>query len=204
VQLMSLGLAVPYWAKAHFPDLPSVGRFEFATFDPERWVPEYPNPAFLNRLPDDEFWAAKQIMSLGNEQIRAIVETGQYSDPTAADWLAQCLIQRRDKIGRAFYKKVLPIDKFEIRDNQLVFEDLSEKADFGAAGPYRIQWFQFDNGTEATSPIPGATTAVMPSPSGPYLVARIASESRPRQLVDVTVRLEGSSSPTVVGIDRQW
>ena len=204
VQLSSLGLAVPYWAKAHFPDLPSVGRFEFATFDPERWVPEYPNPAFLNRLPDDEFWAAKQIMSLGNEQIRAIVGTGQYSDPKAADWLAQCLIQRRDKIGRAFYKKVLPIDRFEIRGNQLVFEDLSEKADFGTAGPYRIQWFQFDNGTEATSPIPGATTAVMPSPSGPYLVARIASESRPAQLVDVTVRLEGSSSPTVVGIDRRW
>lgn len=203
VPLFSLGVAVPYWAKAHFPDLPSIGRFESAKFDPERWVPEYPNPAFLNRLPDDEFWAAKQIMSLGNEQIRAIVGTGQYSDPQAAEWLAQCLIQRRDKIGRAVYKKVLPLDKFEIRDNQLVFEDLSEKADFGAAGPYTIQWFQFDNGRGATSLIPGATNPAVPAPHGPYLVARIASESRPAQLVDVTVRLEGSTSPAVVGIDRR-
>ena len=204
VQLFSLGLAVPYWAKADFPNLPSIGRFESARFDPARWVPEYPNPAFLNRLPDDEFWAAKQIMSLGNDQIRAIVGTGQYSDPKAADWLAQCLIERRDKIGRAFYRKVLPIDKFEIRDNQLVFEDLSEKADFGGAGPYRIQWFQFDEGTEATSLIPGATNTAVPAASGPYLVARIASESRPAQLVDLTVRLGGSTSPTVVGIDRRW
>jgi hypothetical protein len=204
VQLFSLGLAVPYWAKASFPDLPSIGRFEFSKFDPERWVPEYPNPAFLNRLPDDEFWAAKQIMSLSNEQIRAIVGSGQYSDPEAAEWLAKCLIERRDKIGRAFYKKVLPIDRFEVRDNQLMFEDLSEKAGFGAAGPYRIQWFEFDNGKEATSLIPGATTSVVPTPIRPYLVARIANESRPAQLVDVTVRLEGSSSPTVVGIDRRW
>jgi len=204
VQLSSLGLAVPYWAKAHFPDLPSVGRFEFATFDPERWVPEYPNPAFLNRLPDDEFWAAKQIMSLGNEQIRAIVGTGQYSDPKAADWLAQCLIQRRDKIGRAFYKKVLPIDKFEIRDNQLVFEDLSEKADFGAAGPYGIQWFEFDEEKGETSLISGATTSVVPTQSRPYLVARITSENRRKQQVDITVRLGDRSPPVVARVDRRW
>lgn len=204
VQLFSLGLAIPNWAKASFPDLPSVGRFESSRFDPERWVPEYPNPAFLNRLPDDEFWAAKQIMSLSDQEIRAIVSSGDYSDPKAAEWLAKCLIERRDKIGRAFYKKVLPIDRFEVRDNQLMFDDLSEKAGFGAAGPYRIQWFEFDNGKEATSLIPGATTSVVPTPTSPYLVARIASESRPAQLVDVTVRLEGSSSPTVVGIDRRW
>jgi len=204
VQLFSLGLAVPYWAKASFPNLPSIGRFEFARFDPERWVPEYPNPAFLNRLPDDEFWAARQIMSFGNEQIHAIVGSAQYSDPKAAEWLAQCLIQRRDKIGRAFYKKVLPIDKFEVRESQLVFEDLSEKADFGAAGPYTIQWFQFDQKTGATTPLPGATGSLLPAQSGPYLVAKIESGSRPNQRVDVTLRLGISSSPTVVGVDRLW
>ncbi|MCI0627668.1 MAG: hypothetical protein L0387_39460 [Acidobacteria bacterium] len=204
VQLFSLGLAVPYWAKAHFPDLPSIGRFESATFDPELWVPEYPNPAFLNRLPDDEFWAAKQIMSLGNEQIRAIVESGQYSNPKAAEWLAQCLIERRDKIGRAFYKKVLPIDKFEIRDNQLVFEDLSEKADFGAAGPYTIQWFQFDSATGATTPMSAATGSLLPAQSGPYIVARIESRSRPNQRVDVTVRSGIRSLATIAAVDRRW
>jgi hypothetical protein len=204
VQLFSLGLAVPYWAKAHFPDLPSIGRFEFSRFDPERWVPEYPNSAFLNRLPDDEFWAAKQIMSLGNEQIRAIVGTGHYSDPQAADWLAQCLIQRRDKIGRAFYKKVLPIDKFEIRENQLVFEDLSEKADFGAAGPYTIQWFQFDPATGATTRTSATTGSLPPTQSGSYIVARIESRSRPNQRVDVTVRSGIRSLATIAVVDRRW
>ena len=162
------------------------------------------NPAFLNRLPDDEFWAAKQIMSFGNDQIRAVVGSGEYSDPKARDWLAQCLIQRRDKIGRAFYKKVLPIDKFEVPENRLVFEDLSEKADFGAAGPYTIQGFQFDQATGATTPLPGATDSLPPAQSGPYLVAKIESGSRPNQRVDVTLRLGIGSAPTVVGVDRLW
>src|SRR6185436_16341487 len=98
-----------------FPDIPAVGRFEHAKFDPDQWVPEYPNPAFLNRLPDDEFWAAKQIVAIRNEEIRAVVGSARYSDSAAAAWLSECLIERRDKIGRAIFKKVLPLDRFAIR-----------------------------------------------------------------------------------------
>ena len=117
-------------------------------------MPEYPNPAFLNRLADDEFWAAKQIMSLREQEIRAIVNSGEYSDPKAAEWLAKCLIERRDKIGRAFYEKVLPVDKFDIDNNQLVFQDLSEKAGFGSAGPYQVEWLEFEqeNGAGRADP----------------------------------------------------
>jgi hypothetical protein len=77
-----------------------VGRFESDIFDPELWKPNYPNPAFDNRLPDDTFWAAKQVMAFSDQEIRAIVETGQYSDSKSVDWIAKCLIARRDKIGR--------------------------------------------------------------------------------------------------------
>ena len=77
----NFGLAVPYWAHAHYPGYSAVGGFEAATFRPDSWVPDYPNPAFLNRLPDDEFWAAKQVMAFTDEQIRAIVKVAEYSDP---------------------------------------------------------------------------------------------------------------------------
>ena len=204
IQLFSLGLAVPYWAKARFPDLPSVGRFEYQVFDPEKWVGEYPNPAFLNRLPDDEFWAAKQIAAFQDEEIRAIVKSARYSDLKAEDWLVECLVQRRNKIGRAYFKKVLPIDKFEIRNGELVFDDLSSKADLGAAGPFDIRWLDLDNATGSTTPISGATGSALPGQGGPYRVARITSAARPRQAVDVTVRLDHDRSPTVVGVDRRW
>jgi hypothetical protein len=50
-QFFTLGLAAPYWAFAHYPDFPSIGRFEWKIFDPERWRPEYPNPAFSQPAP---------------------------------------------------------------------------------------------------------------------------------------------------------
>ncbi len=199
-----MGLAVPGWAKANYPRLPSVGRFEHNRFDPESWVPEYPNPAFLNRLPDDEFWAAKQIMAIKDEEIRAIVDSARYSDRKAADWLVECLIQRRDKIGRTYFRKVLPLDRFEIRNGALHYQDLSETAGFGAAGPYAIQWHQLDNASGSTRPIEAATSSTLPSSGGTYRVARITSSARPRQAVDVTVRVEGNLAPAIVGVDRQW
>lgn len=204
VQLASVGLAVPGWAKAHYPRLPSVGRFEHKRFDPESWVPEYPNPAFLNRLPDDEFWAAKQIMAIKNEEIRAIVDSAHYRDRKAADWLVECLIQRRDKIGRTYFRKVLPLDRFEIRNGALHYQDLSEAAGFGAAGSYSVHWLQLDNASGSIKPIEGASGATLPSGGGAYRVARITSSTRPKQAVEVTVRVEGNQPPAVVGIDRQW
>jgi hypothetical protein len=202
-QFFSLGLAVPYWAKADFPDLPSLGRFEYKVFDPEKWVPEYPNPAFMNRLPDDEFWAAKQIMAMKDEEIRAIVQSARYSDSKAEAWLIECLIERRNKIGKAYFKKVLPLDRFEVREGKIVFDDLSEKAGMGTAGPYTVQWFQLTNGTGETIAIDGATGTALPTSGGAYRVARITSTSRPKQSVDVTVRFD-SAAPAVAGIDRRW
>ena len=57
--------------------IPAAGGFEAATFRPDEWIPDYPNPSFLNRLPDDEFWAAKQVMAFTDEQIRTIVKVAQ-------------------------------------------------------------------------------------------------------------------------------
>lgn len=203
LQLFSVGLAVPSWSTAHYPEIPSVGRFEYRNFDPDKWVPEYPNPAFLNRLPDDEFWAAKQIMAIRDEEIRAIVQSASYSDHRAEAWLIECLVQRRDRIGRAVFQKLLPLDRFAVRDGSLVFDDLSEKAGFGSAGPYAVQWLQLQNESGATTAIDGAATLTVPEAGGAYRIARITSASRPRQQVDVTLHVDGTS-PAVVGIERRW
>ena len=40
--------------------------------------------------------------------------------------------------------------------------------------------------------------------SNGYRVARISSSTRPKQLVDVTVTMDGVKPPAVVGIDRRW
>ncbi|MEO8128661.1 MAG: hypothetical protein ABI822_16285, partial [Bryobacteraceae bacterium] len=201
-QLFTLGLLPPYWAFAHFPDYPAIGRFEWKVFDPEKWVPEYPNVAFLNRLPDDEFWAAKQVMAFTDEEIRAIVGVGQYTDQKGADWLIECLRERRNKIGRIYFAKVLPFDRFRVQGGSLVWDDLAKEHAMGGVTDIKVSWSRFDNKANAKTPIPGSTTATVPE-EGEYVAADLSSASRPKQTITVYVRRKGGST-RVVGLDRTW
>ncbi|MGH9675307.1 MAG: hypothetical protein ACRD44_19220 [Bryobacteraceae bacterium] len=204
-QFFSLGVHVPRWARAKYPHLPSVGMLEADAFDAEAWVAEYPNPAFTNRLPDDAFWGAKQVMAFTDEQISAIVKTAQYSDPRAEQWVTECLIKRRDKIGRAFFARVLPLDRFEVRDGRLVFEDLAVKHKFIPARNYSVEWSVFDNEKETRTAIPGETTLQAPSarvPEGGFLAASIHGGD-PKKSVMAYLRQRGGRL-IVVGLDRTW
>jgi hypothetical protein len=203
-QLLTLGLAVPPWARAHYPPLEAVGRFESALFDPDRWVPEYPNPAFLNRLPDDEFWMAKQIVRLRDGDIAAIVETARYSDPRAAEWIARCLMERRDKIGRAAFARVLPLDRFGVSGGRLRWEDVAACAGLGPPLEVSVRWETFDNAAERGTPLEGAAGAdVPPMPGDGYLRAILGAAGRPGQEVSVYLRKEGERLG-VVGVERTW
>lgn len=128
----SLGLYVKPWARPgaqNRPFYPAVGYFESELFDPGSWVPSYPNPAFEKVTPRDGFWGAKIVMSFSNEDIRALVEAGRISDPDAADYLAETLIRRRNKIGEYWFGRMNPLDKFDVRKEGnkmlLSFSDLS-------------------------------------------------------------------------------
>lgn len=206
VQLLTFGVLVPEWARADFPDLPSVGRFEWEKFDAEGWVPEYPNAAFSNRLPDDAFWAAKQVMAFSDDAIRAIVSTGRYSDARAEAWVVECLIRRRDKIGKAFLTKVLPLDRFAIRDGRLAFEDLGVMHRLVASREYVVQWSRFDNNSQRKTALAGEDSFSLPrvvddSDAGWYFSADIHGGD-PGKMVTVYVR-RGNDGMEIVGIDRK-
>jgi len=215
IQFFTFGLLVPPWARARYPDLPAVGRFEWEKFDAEGWVPEYRNAAFSNRLPDDEFWAAKQVMAFTDDEIRALVRTGQYSDPEAEAWIVECLIRRRDKIGRAFFSKVLPHDRFGILGNSVTGEDLALKHGFipfqqysaSENFPRTVSWARFNNDTEQKTPLAGETSLLLPrevqeAAAGEYFVVDIAAAD-PRKTVSVFLR-KREDGVEVVGIDRTW
>jgi hypothetical protein len=172
-QFYTFGLWVPKWAKASYPDIPAAGAFEYKLFAPDRWVPEYPNPAFSNMTREDAFWAARQVMAFSGDEIRAIVRTGEYSSRAAENWVAKCLIERRNKIGRAFFRQVLPLDGFVIGHGWLEFTDLEAKY-FGSERSYRMQWYEFDNATGERRLIPGATGSEVPRSASPYLAVEIS------------------------------
>mgnify|MGYP003386726016 CR=1 FL=1 len=198
-QLFTLGLVPPYWAFSKYPDLPSVGRFEYKTFDPEKWVPEYPNSAFLNRLPDDEFWGAKLVTAFTDEDLRALISVGELSDPKAADWLLKCLTERRNKIGKEYFGKVLPLDQFELQGGELKWVDLGSKLGYQPESNVSLQWFQFDNDSEKKTPIAGQTGRSPGKSLEGYYGVTITNTKNPKQNIDVFLR-----GQTVVGIDRTW
>src|SRR5262249_36241260 len=92
--ILALGIVPRRWERIDYPDLPAAGNITAEDFQPDKWKSDYPNPAFLSRLPDDDFWGAKQVMAFTDDDIRAVVETGQFSDPRVVDYLTETLIQR--------------------------------------------------------------------------------------------------------------
>jgi hypothetical protein len=196
-QFLSLGLYSPAWMRADFPNIPAAGHLEYEIFDPARWKNNYPNPAFELRTPGDNFWAAKRVMQFSDEAIRAVVGSAQYSDPKAAEWVVRCLIERRNKIGRAFFGS-LPLDNFSVRDGKLTFDDLAVKHGFREPQPYTIAWSSFDNAANRKSPIAGAAGPTVPRSGSPYLAAEIHAANT-SETVTVYLRQD-----RVVGIDRTW
>jgi len=207
VKMFTAGLWIEDWERADYGGIRSVGRITAEAFHPDRWTPNYPNPAFLNRLPDDDFWGAKQVVNFTNNEIRAVLETGEYTDPRAVDYLASVLIKRRDAIGREFFSQVLPLDRFEVRDGALQWHDLWSEAGFGPGRQYSFDWARFDNATGSraalTAPAPpprGARAAPLPPDArNGYVVLTIRCAEVPLQTVSVYVRAD-----KVVGVDRTW
>jgi hypothetical protein len=195
-----LGLYSPRWERAKYPDIPAVGRLEAETFEADKWTTNYPNAAFLNRLPDDDFWAAKQVMAFTPEQIAAMVETGQYTDPAAPKYITETLVKRRDKIGREFFAKVLPLDRFEVRNGELQFEDLAVKHGFAQRRDFEIKWSGFDNRAGVRTTSTSATGSRVPQVGADqYVAAEIRAKAGDSKTVIVYLR-----GDKVVGVDRTW
>jgi hypothetical protein len=202
VQMATLGIYVPRWMRAHYPHLIGVGRFGFSVFEPKDWKPNYPNPAFDLMDRDDAFWAAKQVAAFTDEEIRAVVKSGELSDPVAAGWVAKCLIERRDRVVRAFLAGTAPLDRFRVEEGRLRFTDLQPSSE-----RWTIRWSTFNNQTGIATPLsalegPDVNAAVAAAPNTEFLVADVAAGAGASS-VRVYLRRDGHSA-RVVGLDRLW
>jgi hypothetical protein len=194
-QFFSLGLYVPAWQRARYPNLPATGRFEYETFDPMRWVANYPNAAFHNQNPADGLWAARKIMAIDDEEIRAIVATGQYTDPAAEEWIARCLIERRKKIVNVYMTGMGALDGFEVRDGRLEFSN-------AGAGAVAIQWSNFDNDSGLRRLLPGERSFRLPGVSDgvEYVVAELTGTAAG----SISVYVSMKPNPRIAGIERHF
>lgn len=90
------------------------GREKFAyyraqDFDPARWKPAYPNPAFLRTTERDAAWMARLIARFSIEDIRGFVALGRWRDPTDADYLTDILVERQRRVLVRYLSKLSPL-----------------------------------------------------------------------------------------------
>jgi hypothetical protein len=160
---VTLGIHRRAWEGITVDDMPSIGHFGAAIFEPAEWKPNYPNPAFRNLTDRDGYWGAKIVMAFTDEIVGRIVDEARYSDPAAAQLMKRLLIIRRNAIGRHWFDRVNPLDRFRLLDEsgqtapapsrsvtagQLEFEDLAVTGQLspatGSLYRYRIRQRQED------------------------------------------------------------
>ncbi len=142
----TLGLSGGGWMEATAPDLRGVGHIESEQFRPGAWRPEAPNPAFERCDSTDAFWAARQIAAFTAAEIRAVVETAEYSNPQTTDYLVRTLRERQRAIARAYLGYGGGIDRFAVQGDSLRFVDLLARHDLAPAATSRtVTWHVFDN-----------------------------------------------------------
>ncbi|MEX2272016.1 MAG: hypothetical protein WD690_11115 [Vicinamibacterales bacterium] len=168
--LVTFGFYLKPWARIEYPDAPpAVGNFESRFFNPVRWKPNYPLPAFDRMRPEDAFWAARIIARFNEPAVRAIVGRARYTDPAATDHIVRTLMARRDKILRVWLNGVMPIVSPALGSSGLTFRNAAVDAGVAAApAAYQITWYAFDNATGAhrrageTVSTPAAQPAALP------------------------------------------
>ena len=165
-------------------EYPSVGKFEGKVFDPRKWRPQTPTTAYMELRDDDAFWAARRVAAFTDEMIRAVVHTGEFSDPAAEKYLADVLIERRDKIksvyltaGQSDRQPAARCEGTDVRECRGVWR----RREGTCRLPRVVD--AFDNATGATKPLAetkSATTTIAPPaglPSSGFIAVDIAAES---------------------------
>jgi len=215
--LLSFGTyRFPWWNADGTPTYPSVGYFRAEDLNPGEWVPTYPNPAYEKLTERDGYWGAKLVMSFSDEDLRAIVETGDLSNPNAEEYLLEVLKKRRDKIGRYWFDRVNPLDRFSVveaasarRSEQanaparfiLAFEDLAVEGGLEAAEDrsyeYRVRLDGESLGETQTADAPRVPLKTQDAPFGVLLNERGRTGSDERVVrIDLKTRQEGTLSPS--------
>jgi hypothetical protein len=211
-RLFTLGFGLSPWQTVDYVEYPSVGKFEGKVFDPRTWRPQTPTTAYMELRDDDAFWAARRIAAFTDEMIRAVVHVGQFSNPEAEKYLADVLIQRREKIKSIYLTAVNPIVNPRLDAGGLTVENAAIAGGV-AQGPvtYRASWMTFDNTTGAIKPLSETmsttTTIAAPNglPSSGFVAVDIAADSSAhptwKQPVRAFFRQDGGSWK-LVGLER--
>ncbi len=141
--LLTLGLWKRPWEDAVAPELPGVGLFDVASYNPGAWRSNSQYWPFKDADRFDAYWGAKLIMRFTKEQLQAIVDEARL--PAASrDYLVDTLVARQRATAKYWFKRVNPLDNFTVEREgagyRLCFDDLTIKYDLDEAGRHLTRY----------------------------------------------------------------
>jgi hypothetical protein len=218
----SFGVIRRPWDEARFgPSGKVFGYFDVERFDPDDWVPGYPNPAFGRMSERDGAWMSRIIARFSDDHVRAMVATAEMSELLAQE-LVRILIGRRDKISRRWLTRLSPLTDPYVRTAgsraALCLEDLGLTSGIATLGSRRYgarAWL----GDALDPASPGRAQLIserivcheLPAVSGAssqrpgYLIVDVvagSAGSKPTKPARVHLYHLGGASYRVVGLER--
>ena len=133
-----------------------------------------------------------------------MVQTAQYTSEEGVNYLVRSLMQRREKIGRAFFSEVLPLDNISFREQPAEVRRPGREVRLPCAAHISIRLVAFqqrDRSQNTHQRAPASETLPEELRDG-YAVVEIKAED-PQKTVDVYVRRRGARTQ-IVGIERKW
>jgi hypothetical protein len=155
-------------------------------------------------LVEDVFWAARQAMHFTHDNIHTLVATGQYTDATTERHMTDSLVRRRDATGKAYLACPVQLDRFQVVERRVMYDDLAVKHSLLPPQRYSHAWFKFDNTSGEKRRIAGAITTDVPRSGAPYLRSKIKPlDTAGNESSRVTIYLRQVSGVfNLAGIDR--
>ena len=156
-------------------------------------------------------------MAFSDELIRTVVAAGRFSDAGAERHLADVLIKRRNRIGRAYLTAINPVVDVALdQAGILTFGNAAAEAEVATApaGGYRARSYVFDNASGDSRPFGAVTAAAagrmtappeLPNRQGEFIRIDIEAVDPPHPSWTVPVRVyfrRTTDAWKLVGLER--
>jgi hypothetical protein len=211
---LTLGVPARPWDRAQYGPAGMVwAYFDIETFDPERYHPGYPNPAFMRMTEHDGAWMARIIAGFTDEHIAALADLAVLPDPVVRSELIRILRGRRDKILARYLGRLSALTLPRLRDSELCVDDVAVAAGVAGRAERRYAARVWMEGADAnrslTVRLDGAAAlcVALPPAVGPrrYVIVDVLSYApHARRQVPLRVHLYdlGEAGARIVGLER--
>jgi hypothetical protein len=199
---LALGLWKRPWEERVKTPWLSVGTFGASDFDPAGWHEAYPYFPFFETDEADSYWAAKIVMRFERRHIEAAVAAGQLSQPEAARYLVDTILERQRKIGLAYLESVTPIDDLTIRPGALCGVDLGVRFKLATGGAV-VRLGPHDEELDRVYVTQDGGFCLAIPPGDDYTVYRLSTHRGHDQRRAMAVHFKGGPAARILGLVRR-